>query len=240
MTRYSGEGGRERIRSRKGVEFLRRGAEQYAQDNGFAIPDVDFSDVVADPVLGRQIATAYDTAPYFDPLAHQAYNAFCTETALQFYFLTSAPEEGGLGVKVKGSRSDPYHDADSKIPDIDWMIGDLRNRQLTILACLEASDLNMMGPEANIMFRAVHDAFGHAATGCGFDPDGEEAAWYAHSHLYTPLARQALTTETRGQQNALLYDSGEGFPLQKFCLLPIRFAMLDTVTLHTTKPQREC
>ncbi|HTE57924.1 MAG TPA: hypothetical protein VK694_04215 [Verrucomicrobiae bacterium] len=233
MTRYSEEGDGEQIQTREGVEFLRRGAEQYAQDNGLVVPDVDFSNIVADPVLGRQIGAAYEVAPYFDPAAFPAYSAFSTETAMQFYFLTSAPEEGGLGIEVKGSDSDPYHDADSRVPNIDWMMDDLCNHRLRILVSKE-SEIHLMDPVVNTMFRAVHEAFGHAAIGCGFDPDGEEAAWYAHSHLYSPLARRALTTETRGQQNALLYDSGEGLPLQKFCLLLAEFANLDTVTFRTT------
>lgn len=83
----------------------------------------------------------------------------------------------------------------------------------------------------NDMFRAVHDAFGHAAIGCGFDEHGEEAAWLAHSYLYSPLARQALTTETRGQNCALIYGShGEGFPVQKIALLPEEFAELGNVS----------
>ena len=51
----------------------------------------------------------------------------------------------------------------------------------------------------NDMFRAVHDIFGHAIPGTSFGPNGEERAWFCHACMCMPLARPALTTETRGQ-----------------------------------------
>jgi hypothetical protein len=60
----------------------------------------------------------------------------------------------------------------------------------------------------NDAFRAVHDAFGHASTGRHFDRHGEEAAWRKHSQIYSPLARQAMTTETRGQSSTFIYAYG--------------------------------
>jgi hypothetical protein len=85
----------------------------------------------------------------------------------------------------------------------------------------------------NDMFRAVHDAFGHAATGRGFDVDGEEAAWCKHSSMYSRLARQAMTTETRGQNSALVFCcDGAHFPEQKVFLLPPEFSDLRSVTVR--------
>jgi hypothetical protein len=73
----------------------------------------------------------------------------------------------------------------------------------------------------NDAFRAVHDAFGHGSIGLGFDPDGEEAAWLKHSQMYSPLARPAMTTETRGQTCAFVYgNGGKFFSEQKAVLLP--------------------
>ena len=57
----------------------------------------------------------------------------------------------------------------------------------------------------NDIFRAVHDYFGHAKEGVGFRADGEENAWRAHSAMYSPLARLAMTSETRGQNSWLNY-----------------------------------
>jgi len=53
----------------------------------------------------------------------------------------------------------------------------------------------------NDVFRAVHDFFGHSELGNSFGAIGEENAWNAHARMYSPLARQAMTTETRGQNS---------------------------------------
>lgn len=55
----------------------------------------------------------------------------------------------------------------------------------------------------NDIFRAVHDYYGHAKEGVGFRHDGEENAWRAHASMFSPLARMAMTTETRGQNSWL-------------------------------------
>jgi hypothetical protein len=56
---------------------------------------------------------------------------------------------------------------------------------------------------ANDIFRIVHDYFGHIKEGVGFRSDGEENAWRSHSAMYSPEARRAMTTETRGQNSWL-------------------------------------
>ena len=59
----------------------------------------------------------------------------------------------------------------------------------------------------NDIFRAVHDYYGHAKEGVGFRADGEENAWRSHATMFSPLARLALTNETRGQKKWLIYGS---------------------------------
>jgi len=54
---------------------------------------------------------------------------------------------------------------------------------------------------ANDVFRIVHDYFGHIKDGNGFRSDGEDNAWRSHSAMYSPLARRAMTAETRGQNS---------------------------------------
>jgi hypothetical protein len=51
----------------------------------------------------------------------------------------------------------------------------------------------------------VHDYFGHITEGVGFRADGEENTWRKHAAMFTPLARRALTTETRGQNSWVNY-----------------------------------
>jgi hypothetical protein len=57
----------------------------------------------------------------------------------------------------------------------------------------------------NDIFRAVHDYYGHAKEGVGFRADGEENAWRSHAAMFSPLARLALTNETRGQNSWVNY-----------------------------------
>jgi len=85
---------------------------------------------------------------------------------------------------------------------------------------------------ANDVFRVVHDYFGHVRTNAGFRAKGEENAWQSHASMYSPLARRAMTTETRGQNSWVNYGPhGETnrtastentvFADQKIGLLPI-------------------
>lgn len=61
------------------------------------------------------------------------------------------------------------------------------------------------GLNSNEMFRAVHDYFGHAIKGNTFGPMGEEVAWASHAQMYSPLARIAMSAETRGQNSFVNY-----------------------------------
>lgn len=69
------------------------------------------------------------------------------------------------------------------------------------------------GLNENQTFRAVHDFLGHGTTGSTFGPLGEELAYGAHSQLYSPLAKLAAATETRGQNSFVNY-SGKNANLQ--------------------------
>lgn len=62
------------------------------------------------------------------------------------------------------------------------------------------------GLNQNQVFRAVHDYFGHGPTGASFGPKGEELAYGTHSQLYSPLAKMAAATETRGQNSFVNYS----------------------------------
>jgi hypothetical protein len=62
------------------------------------------------------------------------------------------------------------------------------------------------GLNENQVFRAVHDYYGHGPTGASFGPKGEELAYGTHSQLYSPLAKMAAATETRGQNSFVNYS----------------------------------
>ena len=77
---------------------------------------------------------------------------------------------------------------------------------------LEESGFEISGRPAlnNDLFRVVHDFFGHVKDGVGFRAEGEENAWQSHAAMYTPLARRAMTVETRGQNSWVNFGpSGE-------------------------------
>lgn len=86
----------------------------------------------------------------------------------------------------------------------------------------------------NLAFRAVHDAYGHAAEGYPFSPRGEFNAWLHHSQMFSPLAQWALSTETLGQSawvnfgqsyaglHATLPQPERPYAAQKAALLPAR------------------
>ncbi|MER7420725.1 hypothetical protein ABT346_28740 [Micromonospora peucetia] len=172
-----------------------------------------------DPVVGAAIADAYMAAPVLDERAYAAYGAFCRETVQQYHFMVGRVEFGGLGVAVRIVDEDPYVDVES-------MIDDVRRRRLRVWASAASGNPHpYLSDGENEMFRAVHDVFGHAASGRGFDRHGEEAAWLKHSSMYSPLARRALATETRGQNCAQIFHyRGGRFPEQKAVLLPRSFS----------------
>lgn len=199
------------------VGYVWRGAARYGR-TPLAHPRA-YARVRLDPVVGAAIADAYVAAPVRDDRAGSAYAAFRRETVRQYHFLVGRVEFGGLGVQVRVVDSDPY-------PDVTSMVYDVRRRRLRVWASAASGNPHpYLSDGENDMFRAVHDVFGHAATGRGFDRHGEEAAWWKHRTMYSSLARRALATETRGQNCARIFRyGGDHFPEQKAVLLPRRFS----------------
>lgn len=202
---------------------LQAGVERYGVLHGLPAARIGTASVVACPTLGRQIAAAYEAAPRLDERARPAYAAFRDETWRQLDYLTRPTGKDGLGFTVLITGDDPYQ-------NIDELLADLAVRRLRIWATTACGNPHpLLSEHDNDAFRAVHDAFGHGATGGGFDADGEEAAWWAHRRLYSPQAARALLTETRGQTNALFYGPQAGFAVQKAALLDERFGARSTL-----------
>jgi len=157
-----------------------------------------------DPKVKQQIFKQYlqmnpdlvkkSGATNYDELTQAAYQQMAKETADQFQALQ------GSGVKLSfdptGERA--YKSSKEMLEDA------LQNKRLTVFQGGEPHPA--LGKEANEQFRAVHDYFGHGTTGASFGPKGEELAYGAHSQMYSPLARLAAATETRGQNSLVSYS----------------------------------
>lgn len=186
---------------------LADGKGRWLTEHGLEPSGTDFARVMVDPYMQARIADAYDALPMDQPEAHAAYDELAAQVGDQYRYLT-----GPLGVRVEFTDHDPYRDAGE-------MVADLReNGRLQVLRTAATGSHAYLSDEANDQFRAVHDAFGHAAIGRGFDRNGEEAAFQSHAEMFTGQAVRALATETRGQ-NAALIVRGD-FPPQKVGLLP--------------------
>jgi hypothetical protein len=100
----------------------------------------------------------------------------------------------------------------------------------------------------NDLLRAVHDYYAHGMTEVGFGPKGEEAAWKNHMAITKdPLARWALTMETRAQNSYVNFRSGldrskvplnkRGFAMQKAALLPVKVALTGNASVDAPMKQ---
>lgn len=172
------------------VPSARTGANDYASNAGLT-PDntIDYKNIVANKARASKIADAYDKLPSYDKKAIPQYKALAKEVEQQYDYMTQK-----LGIKIEFVDKDPY--ANSK-----EMFADASQGILKVLKTETTGKHPYFTDEQNNKFRAVHDFFGHAATGRGFAQDGEEAAWVHHSQMFSPEARAALTTETRGQNS---------------------------------------
>ena len=172
--------------------------------------------VVANPARGALIADEFARMKH-DPSNKEvaaAYEAMINETIEQFRYIVDS------GLKIEFIRGDdPYVNGPSDvIADVRdnnhmWIFGtrdgfgsndkfDPVDNPLLAETEFEIDGVKML---ANDVFRVVHDYFGHVSTGTTFRATGEENAWQSHAAMYTPLARRAMTTETRGQNSWVNY-----------------------------------
>lgn len=165
--------------------------------------------------MHMHIADAYE-AMTDEPLAPEvkaAYKALVLETKLQFIYIQNA----GYSIELYFEGGEPYANSADMLTDV------IHNKHLYVLPTSsdfgtdgitqEMRELSLMVQPSgqfdacgvpmlnNDLFRAVHDFFGHTVMGNSFGPIGEENAWREHYKMYSPEARRAMTTETRGQNS---------------------------------------
>jgi DNA-binding transcriptional MerR regulator len=160
-----------------------------------------------------KIAEAYEEMEHRpnDVDVKEAYDVLIDETIEQY----EAIIEEGYAMEI--NNDDSYGNSKEMIEDLkdrkrmkvfstesgfgsDGITDEMR-KDNPMLAKTEYKDANGVPLLVNDIFRFVHDFFGHAKQGNGFGPLGEENAWNIHSQMYSPTARKALTTETRGQNS---------------------------------------
>ena len=190
------------------------------------------------------LALAFEDLPVNDlsnPLVKSAYEALNTELVKQYKAMP-------VKVEMASAKTPPYKNSAEMRADIS------ENNRFQILKTtpstfgppgvsfeghplLEDSglkDINGKRMLYNDVLRAVHDYFAHNITEAEFGPIGEAAAW--RNHMATtpnPLARWALTAETRAQNAWQNFRKGvksltfeqRGYALQKAALPPVNFAM---------------
>ena len=199
------------------VPEVAAGAARYRQMNGFMAPEQNYAQSVIPASASRAIGQHYDSMPDFNPAALPAYHQMGEEVGRQFDHMTKSRSKGGMGISVD-SGEEPYQEG-----GIQNVMHNLRadvegNRHISVLSTAATGGHPMFSNDRNDMFRAVHDVFGHLGAGRAVDMHGEDAAYQKHAAMFSPLARGALASETRGQ-NASLHLNGE-FPTQKVGVLP--------------------
>lgn len=176
------------------------GARAYASLRGLDDPhDTDYSGIMQSPERVARVGRHYDAMPDHDPAALPHYHAMLKEVGDQYDFMTNR-----LGIRVQPVDYDPYAHVGEMMADING------NRTLKVLGTHITGGHPVFGNEGNDKFRAVHDFFGHAATGRDFDRHGEHATYLAHARMFSPHAVPALTNETLGQNSSLILNGHFG------------------------------
>lgn len=223
-------GGQWRIGSSP-IPEISSAAAQYRRKFGITSPENDYSRSAINPARSDEIGNAYLQMPAYDKAAEPAFRKFRDETNRQFDHMTAPRSKGGLGLSVEVTSEDPYGwgsqtpGEDHSNWDYSKVMPEMRhdvteNNRMKVYSTKSTGGHPFLTDDDNDRFRAVHDVFGHLGTGRGIDFNGEEAAFQGHAAMYTPLARQAMATETRGQ-NAALRVTGN-FQDQKVGILPAR------------------
>lgn len=146
-----------------------------------------------------------------NPKVKAAYEALAKETLDQYQDFLDA------GYTVEINNEEPYANSQEMIDDLrdnnrikifstesgfgSKGITEKQRKNNPLLKDSGFKDINGKPLLINDVFRAIHDFYGHAELGNSFGPKGEENAWNIHARMFSPLARRAMTTETRGQNS---------------------------------------
>ena len=189
-------------------------ANKYIAKKGLAAPeDTEIRRLNTD--YSKAMADTYEAAKNtpLDKDVQRAYKALAKESKDQF----EALKKDGYVVELWDGANQPYENSTEMVADLkdnkhlyvfsteegfgETGITPQDRRENPMLADSGYKDANGKKLLLNDLFRFVHDAFGHGKLGNSFGPVGEENAWYVHSQMFSPDARRAMTSETRGQNS---------------------------------------
>jgi hypothetical protein len=169
-----------------------------------------------DPRFGAKVADEYERMQHnpHDPEVKTAYDALAKETKAQYDHIV----DNGYNFSFYPEGHDPYPNSPREA------VLDLHhNKHMHVYPTHDGygngddnpSDHPLLGDSGvqwgskpvthNDLFRAVHDFYGHAKEGLGFRADGEDNAYRQHAAMFSPEARRALASETRGQNSWVNY-----------------------------------
>jgi hypothetical protein len=155
-----------------------------------------------------QVFQSYLADPEYAPIIKQlGINNYDDLVAASYKQLEKETQEQFKSLPVKMS----FHAGNLNYNDSREMLRDIiGHNHLTVFRGGDKHEfLNTVdkttGLNSNEQFRAVHDYFGHAVRGNPFGAKGEEIAWASHEQMYSPLAKIAMTSETRGQNSFVNY-----------------------------------
>jgi hypothetical protein len=160
----------------------------------------------------RQAYKAAETAPEA-PGIRESYESMRHSVNDQYAFMTRPKEQGGMGIRHDVVEADPYQAPDD-VTKAQKMAEDVHQGRIQTFSTKSTGGHTFFSDEENDRFRAVHDVFGHAATGRGFSRHAEEAAFLSHRQMFPKKAIPALASETRGQNSYFNYSGTKTFPDQ--------------------------
>jgi hypothetical protein len=184
------------------VDYIVEGAQRWRAEHGLPEPAIDIAEIPAPRLKGDVVAKFFELTPdqSDDPRVQAAFYAFKRQNEEMWDFMTRPESEGGLGIKITFT---PY-EAGDPYPTAEAQAEDLRvNHHMTTQAGLGGEHAATMAEDEYNRFRAVHDVFGHAGVGGGFDRHGEYQAYLMHSSMYTDDGRRAMASEYHGVNTAV-------------------------------------
>jgi hypothetical protein len=220
---------RDRAGRREANDDVRSVRNDYMRDRGIKAEPIEDTYAEVDESFAKRYADWFESQPASttNPETRAAYKAFSEETLDQYQYL----KDRGYEIIPWAGEGQPYADSADMIDDVrknkrvfyfktinpneamsfgsnPSLLADAINNNV-LLADAGVPVLDSAGDvyqqTFNDLFRGVHDILGHSAEGFQFGPRGEENAYRSHASMFSPLARQAMATETRGQNSWLNY-----------------------------------